>query len=376
MQAVLDDNNAIYVTDNSPLAEPRYRARFYFDPNSIVMTSGNSHYIFYGYTGASTVVMRLEFRFSQGNYQVRANVRNDASTWSNTNWFTISDTIHFIEFDWQAATAAGANNGVLTLWIDGQQQANLTGIDNDTRRIDMARLGAIAGVDSGTRGTYYFDAFESRRQTYIGPESGIQIVTTPSLPENLENLPVKIYLPVIIASGNVQESGGVAPDLIVESISVTGNTINAVIGNQGDIPIPADTPFWVDLYVNPNPAPTGVNQLWSDGRSTHGIVWGITTPALPLEPGETINLTLGDAYNWPSLSNFSGTLPAGTVLYGQVDSANTNTNYGGVLEKHEIEGTAYNNISAFVLPSAFNLTGPGLSSDPASTSAEYLPARP
>jgi hypothetical protein len=29
-------------------------------------------------------------------------------------------------------------------------------------------LGAISGLDSGTRGTYYFDAFESRRQTYIG----------------------------------------------------------------------------------------------------------------------------------------------------------------------------------------------------------------
>jgi hypothetical protein len=30
-------------------------------------------------------------------------------------------------------------------------------------------LGAVAGIDAGTRGTYYFDAFESRRQNYIGP---------------------------------------------------------------------------------------------------------------------------------------------------------------------------------------------------------------
>ncbi len=41
--------------------------------------------------------------------------------------------------------------------------------DNDTRRIDRVRLGAVAGIDTGTRGTYYFDAFESRRQTAIGP---------------------------------------------------------------------------------------------------------------------------------------------------------------------------------------------------------------
>ena len=31
------------------------------------------------------------------------------------------------------------------------------------------QLGAVAGVDTGTRGTTYFDAFESRRDTYIGP---------------------------------------------------------------------------------------------------------------------------------------------------------------------------------------------------------------
>jgi hypothetical protein len=42
-------------------------------------------------------------------------------------------------------------------------------VDNDTRRIDQARLGAVSGIDTGTRGTYYFDAFESRRQTFIGP---------------------------------------------------------------------------------------------------------------------------------------------------------------------------------------------------------------
>jgi hypothetical protein len=64
----------------------------------------------------------------------------------------------------------GANNGGLTFWIDGVQKANLTGIDNDTRKIDQARLGAVNGMDTGTRGTYYFDTLESRRQNYVGPQ--------------------------------------------------------------------------------------------------------------------------------------------------------------------------------------------------------------
>lgn len=169
LRAVINNTASIYVTDDRPNAEMRYRARFYFDPNSIGMSSGSAHYVFSGYSGTSTEVLRVEFRRSSGLYQLRAAARNDKSTWSSTNWFTISDAPHVVEFDWGAATTTGANNGSLTFWIDGVQQANLTGMDNDTRRIDRVRLGAVSGLDSGTLGTYYFDAFESRRQTYIGP---------------------------------------------------------------------------------------------------------------------------------------------------------------------------------------------------------------
>ena len=174
MQAVIDDNHAIYVTDDTPNAEPRYRARFYFDPNSIAMASNNTHFIFLGYSGTSTIVLRVQFHFSSGQFQLRAALRDDGSTWMYTNWFTISDAPHAIELDWRAATGVDANNGGLTLWIDGVETAELTKIDNDMRRIDRVRLGVPAGVDSTTRGTYYFDAFESRRRTYIGPYPNFQ----------------------------------------------------------------------------------------------------------------------------------------------------------------------------------------------------------
>jgi hypothetical protein len=175
---VLDDNTGIFLTDDRPEAERRYRARFYFDPNSISMASGNAHYIFYGYSGANPAVLRQELRFSSGAYQLRAGLLDDGTAWRDTAWFTISDAPHFIELDWRAATIAGANDGGLTLWIDGVQQANLTGVDNDTRRIDRIRWGAIAGIDNATRGTYYFDAFSSGRVNYIGPETtGIPTAT-------------------------------------------------------------------------------------------------------------------------------------------------------------------------------------------------------
>ncbi len=171
LQAVIDDNNSLYVVDWRPYEETRYRARFYFDPNSITMASGNAHYLFYALNRDDGIVARLELQYASSTYQVRAAAVNDASAWNTTAWTTISDAPHYLEFDWQAASAAGANDGALIFWVDGTQAGAFTAIDNDTRRVDKVRLGAVAEIDNGTRGTYYFDAFESRRETYIGQAS-------------------------------------------------------------------------------------------------------------------------------------------------------------------------------------------------------------
>jgi hypothetical protein len=146
-----------------------------------------------------------------------------------------------------------------------------------------------------------------------------------------------LYLPLVM--NNLRPP---LPDLVVEQVDVTQGTARVVIKNQGAGT--AVEEFWVDLYVDPDPAPTGVNQTW-DQLSSYGIVWGVEQSALPLEPGGTITLIYGDSYYWESLSNFPDSLPAGTPIYAQVDSFNSDTSYGAVLESHEIEGEPYNNIT-------------------------------
>jgi calcineurin-like phosphoesterase family protein len=251
MQALINDNNAISVTDDSPSAEPRYRARFYFDPNSVPMASGDTHFVFKGFMGTSMEVLRVEFRQSSGTYQIRAALLNDSSAWTNTNWFTISDTSHFIEFDWRAGTAAGANDGGLTLWIDGTQQVDLPGVDNDTRRIDRVRLGALTGIDTGTRGTTYFDAFESRRQTYIGPDAGIFLTATPSNTAGPTNTPTDtltptntpIFTPTLTATntpiGTITLTPTIVPSMTPTASPITTPTAipgaGAVFVGAGDI---------------------------------------------------------------------------------------------------------------------------------------------
>lgn len=181
-----------------------------------------------------------------------------------------------------------------------------------------------------------------------------------------------IYLPVIFRDFLP------APDLIVtEIVAASNGNVQITIQNQGNAPV-VDA-FWVDFYVAPNPAPTGVNQLWNDGRSVYGAVWGITPSAFPsLEPGESLTLTIGDAYYAPLLSNLPGSLLAGTAIYAQVDSANANTTYGGVLESHEQTGGVYNNILGGVSTSAQAgqpLPQPSTATEESSTEAGDLPLR-
>jgi RHS repeat-associated protein len=136
------------------------------------MSNNDNHTIFYAYKGTIQPAMRVELRYYSGNYQVRAQARKD-SLYVNTSYYTISDDEHYIEVAWSAATSPGANNGELTLYVDGVQKESITNIDHDTIYIDRVQFGAVTEVDTGTRGTYYFDAFESRSSGYIGPVAAI-----------------------------------------------------------------------------------------------------------------------------------------------------------------------------------------------------------
>jgi hypothetical protein len=171
LQVVITGVTPIYVTDDWPDQETYYRAQFYFDPNSLSMNNNDAHYIFTGseITPSVTEILQVELRFLAGQYQLRARTRDDASLLTSTNWFTLSDAPHIIEILWQAATGPGMNDGQLQLTLDQTTLASLTALNNDARRIDRAKLGAVSGLDSTTTGVEYFDAFQSWRQSLPPP---------------------------------------------------------------------------------------------------------------------------------------------------------------------------------------------------------------
>jgi len=163
----------------------------------------------------------------------------------------------------------------------------------------------------------------------------------------------KAYLPLAL------NCYALAPDLVVSAVTVADNNIQVTIRNTGPAPVVDD--FWVDLYVNPNPAPTHVNQLWQQ-IAPYGAVWGVTSATSLLGPGDTITLTLGDGYYWDTLSHLPPLLFAGTWVYVQADSDNPLTTYGAVAEGDELGCGAYNNVLGAQLTATVTL--PGIAAGP------------
>jgi uncharacterized repeat protein (TIGR01451 family) len=149
-----------------------------------------------------------------------------------------------------------------------------------------------------------------------------------------------IYLPLVVRNFVS------APDLVVDSVNPTSNDVVVVVRNQGVAAV--QDPFWIDAYIDPDTPPTGANDIWEHVGS-QGIAWIVEGSALPLAPGGTLTLRVGDAHYVSAYSNVAWPLPEGTTVYAQVDSAYAGVWYGAVLEGHEISGGAYNNIVGPVL---------------------------
>ena len=182
LQVLIPTTSASYVTDETPNAELTYHARFYFNPNSVSMASGDNFTLFMGIQGNNTQVLQVQLRYTNGAYQLRTATLTDTTGNSLSSYVTISNGIHAVEVEWDASTGVGMNNGSTSLWVDDLLKVSQIGLDNDTRRIDRAELGAVTGIDAGTRGTLYFDAFNSRRFSHIGLDGVAPVAPTLNTP--------------------------------------------------------------------------------------------------------------------------------------------------------------------------------------------------
>lgn len=116
--------------------------------------------IFIGLGGGSQM-LAIGFRIYNGECQTQTFNRSDSGTYIYTSWFVITDNPHYLEIEWPASSAAGANDGYLQPSIDSFLKQTLSSLDNDIRTVDETRLRPTA-VDAGALGALLFYAFESR----------------------------------------------------------------------------------------------------------------------------------------------------------------------------------------------------------------------
>lgn len=149
-----------------------------------------------------------------------------------------------------------------------------------------------------------------------------------------------VFIPIVVKNYTS------APDLVVTNINASSDLIEVVIENQGNAPV--TNSFWVDFYINPNPVPTAANDLWPEsGPNPQGLAWGVTER---LAVGASLTLSYSTASGAPNLyfvadeSLYDGSMPAGTPVYAQADSARAGVGLGAVAELDELTGKPYNNI--------------------------------
>ncbi len=164
MQALIDDNTAIYVEDTTPDDSDSYNARFLFDPNGLDL-DGDTLTIFQIMEGA-TILAEVQLRYNASSYEVRLLVNDDGGSPSSTGWEPITNAEHEIMVSWSAASASAANDGTAHFSIDGVLDDTITGLDNDTHQVNKVRLGAVQGLESSPNGTMYFDDFDSWMNAY------------------------------------------------------------------------------------------------------------------------------------------------------------------------------------------------------------------
>lgn len=171
LEAVVDVPKRLFLQDDTPNAESRYRVRFWFDPNGFV-PGPNKRKVqilqLFSREPKKKRIVSVFVRRTANGYQINAKVRRDGAGMVGTGWRAFSDAPHAIELDWKKSASPEAGDGHLQLWIDGTSVGLLSGLDNAAHFVDFVRFG-LPAVRATTSGRVYFDRFESRRASYIGP---------------------------------------------------------------------------------------------------------------------------------------------------------------------------------------------------------------
>jgi 6-phosphogluconolactonase len=172
LSAVVNDTTPLFVRDDHPQGEGRYRLKFLLDPTGFDPGSASGHFRVRVLVASDDVpaprrVVTLVLKRREGEYSIAGRVLLDSfGGRASTPFVPLAAGPHEVQLDWRRSDAPPAQSGSFELFVDGVSVATLISLDNDLHAIDSVRLGAM-GLKEGAAGTLRFDAFASSRYGYL-----------------------------------------------------------------------------------------------------------------------------------------------------------------------------------------------------------------
>ena len=337
LSILVNDVTDTVLFDILPSNQTRYRARFYFDPNTITMAEGkklrplsiiNSSWVRMGH---------VYFIYSDSLYKIYIHANTDTSNLYSAS-YTITDAPHCIEIDWFASSGAGNNDGFMTLWIDGIEKETLASIDNDTKLIYIAKFGA-SDKETNISGTFFLDDFASNNDgTAIG-----------TLPVDLTGTSVNVLTSNastldVTVSGATQKLEGTSTNTTTSNAGV----LNGVWKLIGTSAVVIATIGVLTLGTTEKLVGTSANVIATTGALTLGTTEKLTgTSANITTTSGVLSLGITEKLSGVSVSTVTTT---GVLILGVVEklsgtSANATSTLGVANNTLSLSGTSANVLS-------------------------------
>ena len=162
------NNQASYLTDNTPSVESSYHARFVFNRSTLAPGNGNTLTLFEGRNAQNGSLFTVQYRINGTTPQLRTSMSRSTGGPLTGNWTNLPAGNVTVQLDWVTGPATGPTAGSLVLKMNGTSVSTQTG-NTGTLRLETVLLGVTAGfstTNAGTTiGTAYFDSFLSTRFT-------------------------------------------------------------------------------------------------------------------------------------------------------------------------------------------------------------------
>lgn len=170
-----DSSSFATVEDDTPTAEPRYRASFIINADNVSSLSAiTGVFVFTAVSGAG------------GNPPVSLSIVGDGANHVFVSWNVVNGAgalvgsqqlnagSNHVEFDFDNGSSAGSPGPHFSIWVNSNVEATptFTSAITSTAVVDTAFLG-LAGATADWSGSFNgttvgFDTFDSRRSSFIG----------------------------------------------------------------------------------------------------------------------------------------------------------------------------------------------------------------